>query len=120
MSIASRVVPGTSETIVRSPPTIAFRSDDLPTFGRPRIATRIASSPTSRAPAARQQRDDLVEQVAGAVPVRARERDRLAEAEAVELERERVLRRVVDLVREQQHRLAASGAGCRRAPRRRA
>ena len=35
MSIVSRVVPGTSETITRSAPTRAFRSDDLPTFGRP-------------------------------------------------------------------------------------
>ena len=29
-------------------PSRAFRSDDLPTFGRPRIATLIASSPTGR------------------------------------------------------------------------
>ena len=48
VSIASRVVPGTSDTITRSRPTSAFRSDDLPTFGRPRMATRIASSPTGR------------------------------------------------------------------------
>ena len=50
VSIESRVVPGTSETITRSRPTSAFRSDDLPTFGRPRIATLIASSPTGRSP----------------------------------------------------------------------
>ena len=46
VSIVSRVVPGTSETMTRVSPSSAFRSDDLPTFGRPRIATRIASSPT--------------------------------------------------------------------------
>ena len=39
------------------------------------------------------------------VAVQARERERLAEAEPVELERERLLRRVVDLVREHEHRL---------------
>ena len=50
VSIASRVVPGTSETITRSCPRSAFSSDDLPTFGRPRIATRIASSPTCACP----------------------------------------------------------------------
>ena len=50
VSIASRVVPGVSDTITRSRPRIAFRSDDLPTFGRPRIATRIASSGTSARP----------------------------------------------------------------------
>ena len=48
VSIESRVVPGTSETMTRSPPTSALRSDDFPTFGRPRIATLIASSPTGR------------------------------------------------------------------------
>ena len=65
--------PGTSETIVRSAPSSALKSDDLPTFGRPRIATRIASSPTSRAAGrlALEQLDDLVEQVAGAVPCSA-------------------------------------------------
>ena len=44
--------------------------------------------------------DDLVEQVAGAVAVQAGDRDRVAEAELVQLERERLLRRVVDLVRD--------------------
>src|SRR6476469_3674308 len=50
VSIESRVVPGTSETITRSSPSSAFRRLDLPTFGRPRIATRIASSPISCGP----------------------------------------------------------------------
>ena len=50
--------------------------------------------------------DDRVEQVAGAVPVERRERDRVAEPEPVELERVHVAARVVDLVREQEDRLA--------------
>src|SRR5262249_52559092 len=48
---------------------------------------------------------DHVEQVARVEPVRGRDRDRVAEAEPVELERVRLLRRVVDLVREQEDRL---------------
>ena len=78
-------------------------------------------SPRRRAAAraaAREPGDDLVEQVAGAVAVQRRERDRVAEAEPVELERERVLRRVVDLVREHEHRLVRRRAGSPRAPRR--
>ena len=51
--------------------------------------------------AAGEHRHDRVEQVAGAVAVQGRERHRVAEPEPVELERERVLVRVVDLVREQ-------------------
>ena len=74
VSIASRVVPGTSETITRSSPSSAFRRLDLPTFGRPRIATRIASSPTSCRPLPGSIVDDRVEQVAGAVAVQGRER----------------------------------------------
>ena len=49
--------------------------------------------------------DDLVEQVAGAVAVERRDRDRIAEPELVQLECERVVLRVVDLVREHEHRL---------------
>ncbi len=41
-STESRVVPATGETIDRSPPVSAFSSVDLPTFGRPMIATLIA------------------------------------------------------------------------------
>ena len=102
MSIASLVVPGTSETITRSSPRIAFSRLDLPTFGRPRIATRIASSPTCAGPEPGQSGDDRVEQVARAVAVQRGERDRVAEAEPVELERRLLARRVVDLVREQE------------------
>ncbi len=107
VSIESRVVPGTSETITRSRPSSAFRSDDLPTFGRPRIATRIASSGSSgrTPPSLLEAIDEIVEQVAGAVAVHRGERDRVAEAEPVELERVRLLRGVVDLVRQDEHGL---------------
>ena len=49
--------------------------------------------------------DDLVEQVARAVPVQARDRYRVSEAELVELEYERLVARIVDLVREHEYRL---------------
>ena len=41
-STASRVVPAIGDTIARSCPVSAFSSVDLPTFGRPMIATLIA------------------------------------------------------------------------------
>ena len=44
MSIASRVVPATSETITRSSPRKRLTSEDLPTFGRPMTASRTVSS----------------------------------------------------------------------------
>ena len=108
VSIASRVVPGISETMTRSWPSSLLTRLDLPTFGRPRIATRIASSGSSaraRAAVRLEVVDDLVEQVAGAVAVQAGDRDRVAEPEPVQLERERLLARVVDLVRDHEHRL---------------
>ncbi len=107
VSIESRVVPGISETITRSRPSSELRRLDLPTFGRPRIATRIASSGSSGRPCAPCSSSDsriIVEEVAGAVAVQAGERNRVAEAEPVQVERERVLARVVDLVREHEHR----------------
>ena len=39
-STGSRVVPASSLTTTRSSPAALFSSEDLPTFGRPRIATR--------------------------------------------------------------------------------
>ena len=92
---------------MRSSPIRALKSDDLPTFGLPRIATRIASPETAGrdSPTSSSRSDDLVEQIAGARAVHTRDRQRVAEPEPVELERERFLRRVVDLVREHEHRL---------------
>ena len=69
---------------------------------------------------ARQARDDLVEQVAGAVTVEPRERPRVAEAEPVEDRRVAVAARVVDLVGEHDHRPLGGAKDRRRAPRRRA
>ena len=72
------------------------------------MATRIASGRQLRtllAAVRLEVVDDLVEQVAGAVPVQAGDRDRVAEPELVQLERERLLLRIVDLVRDHEHRL---------------
>ena len=41
-SVASRVVPATSETIARSSPVSALTSEDFPTLGRPMIASAIS------------------------------------------------------------------------------
>ena len=43
-SIASLVVPAIGDTIVLSSPIIAFKSDDLPAFGFPIMATFVDSS----------------------------------------------------------------------------
>src|SRR6202795_3748961 len=43
VSTASRVVPGASCTSTRSSPRTALTSEDLPTFGLPMMATRVAS-----------------------------------------------------------------------------
>ena len=42
-STESRVVPGTSETIIRSSRKSMLTSDDLPAFGRPTIAIAVSS-----------------------------------------------------------------------------
>ncbi len=44
VSIESRVVPAIGVTITRSSPSSRLSSDDLPTFGRPISASRVASS----------------------------------------------------------------------------
>jgi hypothetical protein len=49
VSIASRVVPGSSLTMVRWPPTAALKRLDLPALGRPTIATEIGASSSSGA-----------------------------------------------------------------------
>ena len=105
VSIASRVVPGhlgDDHALLAEQRVQQARLADV----RPaedRDADRLLADLLR--PAAREHRHDRVEQVAGAVAVQGRERHRVAEPEPVELERERVLRRVVDLVREQEHRL---------------
>ena len=98
-------MPGTSLTIVRSSPTRRLKSDDLPTFGRPRIATRIASSPTGTRELSGRRSTISSSRSPTLVPCWPEMRHRVAEAEAVQVERQALLRRVVDLVREQQHLL---------------
>ena len=84
VSIASRVVPATSVTITRSSPSSRFTSEDLPTFGRPIRASRVACS-SSLSARSGQALDDQVEQVARAEALGGRHRHRVAEAEPVEL-----------------------------------
>src|SRR5512132_94476 len=50
--------------------------------------------------------DDLVEEIAAAVPVQRGDGPWVAEAQAVQVESEALLRGIVDLVRDQQHGLA--------------
>ena len=47
VSMASRVVPATFDTITRSSPNIAFTKLDFPTFGRPIKLKRITSVSSS-------------------------------------------------------------------------
>ena len=47
VSTVSMVVPGTGETMDRSSPTMRFSKVDLPTLGRPMIATSTASGAVS-------------------------------------------------------------------------
>ena len=54
VSMASRVVPGMAETMLRSSPRSALSSEDLPTFGRPTNA--IAGGSSSSAAIAASQR----------------------------------------------------------------
>ena len=44
MSIASRVVPGMSDTMHRSSPRMRLTREDFPAFGLPMTATEIVSS----------------------------------------------------------------------------
>ena len=96
VSMASRVVPGMSCTIERSSPSSWLKSVDLPTLGRPMMATlrrardrcrsrplgpppapsAVSSSSSSRRERHREQRHDLVEQVAGPPPVQRAHRIR--------------------------------------------
>ena len=87
VSIASRVVPGTSETIARSSPSSALSSELLPTFGRPMIASASSPSCVAFGASGGKQLDDAVEQVAGAFAVDRRNRNRLAKAQARRIRR---------------------------------
>ena len=85
----SRVVPGISLTIARSSRSSRLTSDDLPTLGRPTIATAVSGSGALGARLARagSRAHDLVEQVADAVAVLGGDLDDRLEAEREELDR---------------------------------
>ena len=92
VSMVSRVVPGMSWTTDRSSPMSRLNSVDLPTLGRPTMATdedlrpaRRRRPSSARRPSAlggQARSTQLVEQVAGAAAVQRADRDGLAEAEA--------------------------------------
>ena len=106
VSIESRVVPGVAETMTRSAAEDRVQKRRLPDV-RPaedRDADRFLRNLGSAR--SRQPVDDQVEQVAGAVAVQSRDRNRIAEPEPVQVERQALLARVVDLVGDQEHRLA--------------
>ena len=75
MSTASRVVPATSLTSMRSSRRMRLTSDDFPTFGRPTIAMRGSGSSAfcSSDFAVGQPLDHFVEEIADA-HARARRR----------------------------------------------
>ena len=104
VSVVSRVVPGTScdDRALLAEQLVEERrlADVRP--AEDRDADRVVVGHDAARDAG-QAVEHLVEQVAGVRAVQRRDRERVAEAEAVQLERERRLRRVVDLVREQQH-----------------
>ena len=121
VSMASRVVPGMSCTMERSSPRSRLKSVDLPTFGRPTMATRgsrigalgqagLASAPARpcRPPSLGDgsAADDLVEEVTGAPPVQGADRERVAHPQRDELPGGRLPVLVVDLVHDQAHRRA--------------
>src|SRR5579884_2217742 len=103
VSIASRVVPGRASTITRSSPRSALTSEDLPTFGRPRNATRSGSAASASAPggAPTLGRTATISSRSSPTP-----RPWVAEAERVELVGLGSLGGGIDLVRHEQHRPA--------------
>ena len=104
VSIESRVVPGTSETITLLSHQRVEQAR-LPDVRPPedRDADRVLRD-LRPLRGAREALEDRVEQVARAVTVQPRDRQGLAEAEAVELVDLVGPGRVVELVRDQEHR----------------
>ncbi len=82
----------------------------MPTFGRPEDddADLVGHALGARAAELPQARADLVQQIAGGDAVQRRERERLAQAERVVLERLVVPARIVQLVGHEQHRHAGA------------
>ena len=127
VSIESRVVPAMSWTTERSSPTSRLNSVDLPTFGRPTMATRGGGGSSAvhgcsveldvdigravvrlRLGCGREPGHHLVEQVTGAPSVQRAHRERLSEAEGEELPAVVLPAVVVRLVDDDDHLLAAA------------
>ena len=140
-STASRVVPGISETIIRSSRSSRLTSDDLPAFGRPTIATavsavacspgadrceRCCSSSYRRRSRSRPRADagsrlhDLVEQIADALSVLGAHLDDRIEAELIQLERTVPRAPIVGLVDRENRRARWRCAPPRQSPDRQA
>ena len=107
-STGSTVVPATSCTTERTSPDTRLSRLDLPTFGLPTSATRRGPPGrrrrSRRAGSAGQRVEHRVEQVAGAAPVQAAHRVRLAQPEAPQRRGVGDEPVVVDLRGGQQHR----------------
>ena len=108
-STGSRVVPASSLTTTRSSPAALFSSDDLPDV-RPaedRDAARSADLVLGDRRDLGQHLHDLIEQVGDAAAVDRRDGVRLPEAEVPEGGGLGLVARVVDLVGDEEDRLAA-------------
>ena len=106
-AIESRVVPGTSEAIIRSSPRMRFTSVDLPTFGRPTKATRMRSGSLSRisvSPSSGSMASMLRQQRVDAVLVRGRGRQHVLDAVAREFGQRRLHVDAVGLVDDEERR----------------
>ena len=103
--------------MVRSCPTRAFSSVDLPTFGRPMIATLMRLGCSAASSSARMKfLCDVVEQVANPRRCSAETGNRSFKAELVELLRQDFALRRVDLVDRERNRLAELAQHCRKLP----
>ena len=109
-STVSRVVPGISLTIDRSSCSSRLSSDDLPTFGRPTIATAVSSGRRPALPASRARRASRATISSSRSPtpvaVLGGDLDDRLEPELIELDRPPARPLVVGLVDRHQHRHA--------------
>ena len=83
--MASRVVPATESTTMRSSPMMALRREDLPTLGRPTMAVRTTSSSSSAGSVSGRMLGDRVEQLLRGQAVGGGDGDHLPYREAVEV-----------------------------------
>src|SRR5262249_5467441 len=94
----SRVTPGASSTIARRAPTMRLNSADLPTFGRPTIATTGSSGATvSTRPAIPPSEPQLAEPSRVLAPARLHPHEQLGKDTAPEQRLERLARVAADL-----------------------